>query len=146
MSTLAEIFDPPVECSRRCGWETPATLDAPRKRAVHEHRHHGEPMPVQELVGTTWQEQAAHAVQQVANRGADFLIHTALREFGVGDPPNAKTALGKFAALVHDLGYAHPVGYEKSERSGTKRSAVAVWNRDVRRCTDLKCRRRNGVA
>lgn len=146
MSTLAEIMDPPVECSRKCGWETPATLDADTKRATHEHLRHGEPMPVKELVGSNWQEQAAHAVQQVANRGADFLIHSALLEYGVGDPPNAKTAMGRFSAIVHDLGYAHPVGYEKSERPGTRRSAVAVWNRDGRRCTDMKCRRRAGVA
>lgn len=146
MSTLSEIMADPIECSRKCGWETPATLDADRKRQVHEHARHGEPMPVQEMSGTTWQERAASAVQQVANRGADFFVFAALREFGVGDPPNAKTAMGRFSSLIHDLGYAHPVGYDKSQRSGTKRSAVAVWNRDVRRCTDVKCRQRNGVA
>lgn len=146
MSTLAEIMDPPVTCSKRCGWEWPATPDAESRRATHEHLRHGEPLPVQELSGTTWQERAANAVQQVANRGANFFVFDALREFGVGDPPNAKTAMGRFSALIHDLGYAHPVGYEKSPRAGTKKSAAAVWNRDGRRCVDLKCKQRAGVA
>lgn len=116
-----------------------------QKLANHRHLHHGEPLQAQAVEGKTWREKAGNAVQQVAARGVEFTMYAALAEFGLADPPNAKTAIGTFSSTVHDLGYCHPIGYDQSKRGGTKRSAVAVWHRDGRRCMDEKCRRRAGV-
>lgn len=126
-------------------WCRTTQAEADRCKASHENLRHNQPLPVTELSGHDWQTTAIDAVRQVANRGADFTVHEALREFGIGDPPNAKTALGKFSTLIHDLGVAHPCGYQQSERAGTKRSAVAVWNRNGSRCVRANCKAR-GVA
>lgn len=127
-------------------WARPTEAEAERAKAAHEHLRHDQPLPERELAGSDWQAQAAEAVRTVAARGVDFTIFGALREFGVGDPPNAKTALGTFGALIHDMHIAHPVGYQPSPRKGTKGSAAAVWNRDQARCVHLKCRAKVGAA
>lgn len=137
-----------AECSFGCGWNQACSDfdEAATKQATHEHLRHGQVMPPRELAGSGWQEQAVDAVRTVAARGVDFTVFEALREFGVGDPPNAKTALGRFGTLIHDMHIAHPVSYRPSLRQGTKRSAAAVWNRDQARCTDPKCRAKVGAA
>ena len=120
-----------------CQWEWPAATETERdhRKAQHEHLRHNRPLPLQELAGADWQSTAIDAVRKMAATGRDYTIHAALREHGVGDPPNAKTAMGRFSTLVHDL------GYQQSERKGTKKSSVAVWNRDPLRCVDAECRR-----
>lgn len=142
----SEIMDPPVECSRRCGWETPATSDADHKRAAHEHLRHGVPLPPQEVTGVGWQEQAVDAVRQVAARGKSFRMYDALAEFGLQSPPDAQHRIGRFATLIHDLGIAHKIGDDQSTRPGTKKSAAGVWNRNPARCVEPRCRQRAGVA
>ena len=143
----AEIMAPPVECSRKCGWEWPADKTAERRRAIHEHRQHGEPLPAQPVTGVTWQEQACDAVTQVAARGKDFRIFDALAEFGLQSPPNAKSVIGRLAVLIHDKGIAHPVGAAPSTRPATNASQAAVWNRNPARCisTELRCRAKAGA-
>lgn len=127
-------------CNQEWACRTQPEADAAKVR--HEHLRHGQPMPERQLVGSDWQAQAIDAVRTVAARGTDFIVHEALVEFGIGDPPNAKTALGKFATLMHDLGIAHPCGFRQSTRTATKRSALAVWNRDPTRCTSPRCQQR----
>ena len=147
MSTLSEIMSDPIECSRKCGWEWPATPDAEHRRAVHEHAQHDAPMPVQALTGGPWQTQALEALRTVAARGKDFRVFDALEEFGLQSPPNAKSVIGRLAALMHDQGIAHPVSAAASTRPGTKGSQAGVWNRNPARCTstELRCRAKAGA-
>lgn len=127
-------------------WARATQAEADKAKADHEHLRHNQPLPVTELAGSDWQTLAMDAVRKVAARGGDFTVFEALREFGIADPPNAKTALGRFSSLVHDLYVAHPCGYRQSSRGGTKKSAVAVWNRDQSRCVDATCRAKVGAA
>jgi hypothetical protein len=147
MTRQNALLDPFI-ASCHCGWElaVETSTEKERREAVHAHAKHGTPLPAQPVAGNTWQERAADAVQQVAARGADFRIYDALAEFGLADPPNAKTSLGRFAALMHDLGHIHKVSFAPSNRGATKGSAAGVWNRDGRRCIDERCKRRAGVA
>lgn len=124
----------------------PTADQAETAKRRHEHARHNQPLPTRELVGSSWQEQAVAAVRQVAARGEDFTVFEALREFGIADPPNAKTALGRFGTLIHDQHIAHPCRYAPSVRAGTKRSAAAVWNRDQARCMEPKCRAKVAVS
>ena len=139
---MSVYLDPTIAtCSFGCSWEMACASigEADERRARHEHLRHGQAMPPRQLAGSDWQTQAIDAVRTVAARGADFTIYDALREFGVSDPPNARTALGKFSTLVHDLHIAHPCGFTRSNRADTKKSAVAVWNRDQARCENVRC-------
>lgn len=145
---MSLLISPHETACPRCNWSIAVGTveEKQRREAVHAHSSHGEPMPEQPVTGATWQEMAVDAVRQVAARGHDFTIFEALSEFGLASPPNARTALGRFASLIHDLQLAHVVGYAPSARKGTRRSAAAVWSRDVRRCRDEACKRKAGVA
>lgn len=145
---MSFLLDPVIRYCSFCQaeWARATEAEAERDKANHEALRHNQPMPTQELAGSDWQSQALDAVRKVAARGANFTVFAALREFGIADPPNAKTALGKFSTLMHDMGVAHPVGYGPSKRPGTKASAAAVWNRNGANCTSERCRIRAGAA
>lgn len=145
---LERLLEPVLtHCDSCPGWEVACFTDAEKatKEAAHAHHKHGVPLPTRQLSGGTWQEQAMDAIRQVAAAGREFTVFEALREFGIADPPNAKTALGTFSMLIHDMHVAHPTRWDRSRRPGTKRSAAAVWHRDAARCVEPKCRARVGA-
>lgn len=146
---MNRVLDPALTACPQCpGWQVPCDTDQQKQRLeeIHAHSKHGIPLPAQPVNGANWQEQAVDAVRQVAARGKNFTLYEALAEFGLADPPNARTALGRFAVLVHDQLICHPIGYAPSQRTGTKKSAAAVWSRDGRRCVEPRCRRRAGAS
>ena len=138
---MSMLVNPVIASCGRCPWEQARATktEAEIAKQNHEHLRHGVPLPDRGLSGNGWQEQAVTALRQVAARGEEFRIYDALAEFGLANPPNHKTALGRLSSLLHDLHIAHPIRYEKSTRRGTKRSAAAVWHRDIRKCLDIKC-------
>lgn len=145
------LLDPKLTHCLQCpGWQVPCETDTQKQRLedLHAHSKHDLPLPPQSVAGVTWQEQAVDAVRQVAARGKDFRIFDALAEFGLQSPPNAKSANGRLAILIHDQGIAHPVSGAPSTRPGTKASQAAVWNRNPARCvsTELRCRAKAGLS
>lgn len=145
---MSWLLDPVIRYCAFCPaeWACSTEGEAEKKKAQHEHLRHAQPLPQQEVTGADWQAQALDAVRQVAARGQDFRIFDALAEFGLQSPPDAQHRVGRFTALVHDLGVAHKVRSEPSTRPGTKSSDAGVWNRDPARCTRPNCRVRAGAA
>lgn len=73
----------------------------------------------------TWRDNAIAEVTRLAATGKPFQLWEA---FAVaGDAPDHRTAHGKFASEIEDLGLAHVCGYGKSTRPDSKSSAVAIW-------------------
>lgn len=143
------ILEPHLtECVRCPNWQIACATEAEKQRREERHAHHkhGDPLPPQPVAAGDWQAQAVDAVTQVAARGQDFRIFDALAEFGLADPPDAQHRLGRFTTLIHDLGIAHKVSDAPSTRPGTNKSAAGVWNRDGRRCVDLRHRQKAGAA
>lgn len=122
-----------------CQWDQrrPNQASADRALATHLQRAHAiNPLTgIQQMPAVEWHERAVDGAKILASRGEDFTLWQ-LHELGIPDPPNARYALGRFAQVIHDLGIAHPVGYQKSQRPGTKASSVRVWNADRSRCTE----------
>jgi hypothetical protein len=144
MKPTVALIEPNFARCSVCRWEQTydTQAEADRRKAVHEESH-GIKAPVVErhLTGLSWQEAAVDAVRAVAARGERFQINEALREFGIADPPNARTALGKFATLIHDLGVCHPTGWAASSRDGTKKSGLRTWTQSASGCQECARKR-----
>jgi hypothetical protein len=145
MTRESLLLNPKETTCSRCPWSIAVETDAEKQRreSVHASSAHGIKAPVVErhLTGLSWQEAAVDAVRAVAARGGKFQLHEALTEFGIADPPDARTALGKFATLLHDLGIVHPCGFAPSTRPGTKKSALRVWSQSAAGCQECARKR-----
>ena len=146
---MNHTLTPVIADCPHCPWEQACNngIEAAGKLAQHLHLRHDQPLPPQEVTGSTWQAQAVDAIRQVAARGQTFRIFDALEEFGLQAPPDAKHAIGRLAQLVHDQGIAHPVGAAPSTRPATKASQAAVWHRNPAKCIshELRCRAKAGI-
>lgn len=89
-------------------------------------RGHDTPAPIDlNGPGQAWDARAITAVQQLAATGKDFTFYDVARI--AGEPLNPRSDWGVFSQKVEHMRLAKPVGYQQSERPGTKGSAVRVW-------------------